>query len=234
MGLFDVFRKKPQRPVSENFNPLDINSVITWYKRQNPKATEKDVLHFVSKLAEPDPDQEHLTSDGGLPWGWQYAHKDFTERISSEYRYFLNAWTESRKQSPRNEYAALKSFVMYMNDARRLCKSKGECYEYWLTICFDDDYLSKRTADLERLKQNLDELEATFQKKKEIEAKLPNLEKRLLEIIKKNSGILQKDIYKLFEPEEKNYVQERLYYAEKANIISREKSGNTYKLYITK
>lgn len=236
MGLFDAFKKKKteqvKREETNNFNPLDMNSVIAWYKNQNPTASKEDVLRYVSKIAEPAADQEHLTPEGELPWGWHYAHKDFADKISSEYRYFLNAWIENRKQSPRDEYAALKSFVMYMNRAKQLCKSKGECYEYWLTSCFDDDYLSKRTADLEKIEQNFSGLETAYQKKQSIEKTLPCLENKLLKTIKDNPGILQKDIYKMFESEEKSYVQEKLYFAEKSGLISREKIGNTYKLFI--
>ena len=60
MGLFDIFKKKKpeqvKREETDDFNPLDMNSVIAWYKNQNPTASEKDVLRFVSKLAEHEED----------------------------------------------------------------------------------------------------------------------------------------------------------------------------------
>lgn len=176
--------------------------------------------------------QKCLTTEGELPWGWPYANKDFMERIETEYKFFLNSWIESRKQPPRLEYAALKSFVQYMNDTKRLCKSKGECYEFWLTSCFDDDYLNVRTAELKKMGQNLSALETAYQKKQSFEKNvLPTLESELLKIIREQPGVMQKDVYKMFPAEAKSYVQEKLYFADKNGIITREKCGNTYRLF---
>lgn len=204
MGLFDAFKKK------------------------TPTATvPKDKYH--NSFGE---DMRYLTAEGDLPWGWITANADFTGRIGSEYSYFFNAWLESRNKSPRETYAALKSFVLYMNDAKKLCHDMGECFEYWLGVCFTDDYLSTRTEELNHLEQNLPELEAAYEKKIWFENDvLPTLEKDLLSIIKEKPGILQKDIYKMFDPMAKSYIQEKLYFAEKAKRIVREKSGNTYKLF---
>lgn len=205
MGLFDIFKKRPQ-----------------------PEHGPKDKYH--NSFGE---DLRHLTEDGELPWGWITANADFTGRIGTEYSYFFNAWYESRDKSPRETYAALKSFVLYMNDAKKLCHDMGECFEYWLEVCFTDDYLSARTKDLRYLEENLPEFEAAYEQKIWFESDvLPTLEKDLLAVIKNTPGILQKDIYKLFPPMAKSYIQEKLYSAEKAQKIVREKSGNTYKLFI--
>lgn len=205
MGLFDFFKKKAQT--------------------QN---APKD--NFQNSFGE---DMRYLTSDGDLPLGWYTANADFTGKIGEEYKYFFNAWYESRDKSPRETYAALKSFVLYMNDAKKLCHNMGECFEYWLDVCFTDDYLSARTDELNHLEQNLPELEAAYEKKIWFENNvLPNLEKDLLEIIKEKPGVLQKDIYKMFEPMARSYIQEKLYFCEKSGSIAREKSGNTYKLFL--
>lgn len=235
MGFFDLFKKKPQRQQHkepDDFNPLDINSVIGYVKRQKPDASAEDVAKIIGKLAEPDADQDHLTPEGDLPWGWITVHKDFSEKISNEYRYFLNSWIESRKQSPRLEYAALKSFVRYMEEVRSLCKSKGECYEYWRISLFDDEYFNRRKLDLDRIGQNIENMETAYQKKQALEREIvPTLEKELLKIIYESPGILQKDLYKMFDADLKNYIQELLYFSEKNGKIVREKSGNTYKLF---
>lgn len=205
MGLLNIFKKG---------------------KQTQPVPKDKD--HHSSRE-----DLQHLTADGDLPWGWITANADFTGRIGSEYRYFFNAWLESRSKSPRETYTALKSFVLYMNDAKKLCHGMGECFERWLEICFTDDYLDKRTEELNNYEQNLPELEAAYEKKMQFECNiLPHLEKELLRIIKEQSGILQKDIYKMFDPIGKKYIQEKLYYAEKAGKITREKNGNSYKLFV--
>lgn len=96
-----------------------------------------------------------LTPEGDLPYGWYTANKEFTSKIESEYRHFLNAWLESRKKSDLEQYAALKSFVTYMNDVKELCHKKGECFVYWLEAIFDDKYLSRQTQALNALEATL-------------------------------------------------------------------------------
>ena len=98
---------------------------------------------------------DRLTPEGDLPWGWYTANKQFTNQIETEYKHFMAAWLESRKKTDLEQYAALKSFVLYMKDAKALCHSKGECFEYWLEAVFSDDYLAKQT---ERLKQLEDKI----------------------------------------------------------------------------
>lgn len=238
MGLFNRFKKESNHTKngekSGDFNPLDMNSVIAWYKRNNPNATEKDILKFVSKLAEPDSDQEHLTADGDLPWGWYTVHAGFIKPTEKEYKRLLNKWLESRKKTPKELATALGAFVDYMVSVKKVCAKKGECFDFWRkAVLFDDDYLSKQEADLKKLKQNMQVLECDYRQKQTFEKKeLPGLEKRLLKIIRENQGITQTDIYKMFPSEAKSYIQEKLYYAEKAHTIAREKSGSTYKLFI--
>lgn len=110
-------------------------------------------------------DLDHLDKDGELPWGWFSANLDFTEQIQNEYRIFLNAWIESRRKSPKEEYAALKSFVTYMNDVKSLCYSKGECFDFWRKIQFDDEYLNERTEELQYIQAHFGELEAKYKEK---------------------------------------------------------------------
>ena len=57
------------------------------------------------------------------------------------------------------------------------------------------------------------------------------LDKKILRIIKNSPGVLQKDIYSLFDPKKKPRIQEKLRDAEDNGVIVREKSGNTYKLF---
>lgn len=236
MGLFNLFKKKPQqqqRNEPVDFNPLDINSVIGYIKEEKPDATEQDVVNVISKLAEPDEDQEHLTPEGDLPWGWCSTHVKETRRYTTQYKKFWSAWHDSRSASPREHMAALEAFVDYMNRTKKLLAKKGECFNYWRDELFTDDYLDRWSKELDEMKANIDNLEQEYEAKKAFESNvLPTLEERLLTIIKKNPGILQKEIYKMYAPEAKKYIQEKLYYAEKAQKIIREKCGSTYKLFI--
>lgn len=92
--------------------------------------------------------------DGELPWGWVTANKDFTDKINEEWGIFLHRWIESRKANITEQYGALKSLVMYLEDAQKLCRQKGECFAYWFDGCIaNQDYIDKRKAELEKIKK---------------------------------------------------------------------------------
>lgn len=95
---------------------------------------------------------EHLDENGELPFGWVYRNKDFVDKINNEFSCFLNMWLDSRSKSPKEQYAALKSFVLYLEDVEKLCKSKGECFEFWFNeILTSKNYIEQRKTDLEKL-----------------------------------------------------------------------------------
>lgn len=90
--------------------------------------------------------------DGELPWGWVTANKDFTDKINAEWGMFLNRWLESRNADIAEQYGALKSLVMYLEDAQKLCHQKGECFEFWYDECIaSHDYIDKRKSELAEL-----------------------------------------------------------------------------------
>lgn len=235
MGLFDIFKKKAvqqQCKEPDDFNPLDANSVIGYIKANKPDATTQDVTDIFSKLAEPEEDQDHLTPEGDLPWGWHKVHEKEIARYAAQYQKMWSAWRDSRFSSPAEHLAALEAFVNYMNRAKKSLAKKGECFNYWRDELFTDDFLERLSNELDKMKENVQVLEEEYEAKQTFERDvLPRLEKELLRIVKEQPGILQKDIYKLFPPIAKSYIQEKLYFAEKARKIVREKSGNTYKLF---
>ncbi len=101
-------------------------------------------------------DFEHLTKEGELPFGWIYRNKAFIDPINTEYSHFLIMWIDSAKKAPKEQYAALKSFVLYLEDVEKLCKSKGECFEFWFyEILTAPGYLTERKKELEELTQTL-------------------------------------------------------------------------------
>lgn len=208
MGLFDIFSKKK----SNTFN-------------QQVQNTE------VNRFGE---DLTRLNENGELPWGWVSRKDDFRDKIAGEYSYFFNEWLNSREEEPKKQYATLKSLMLYVNDAQKACKEKGECYEFWFNnIVVSDMWIQDRNNELQNLTQNIDKLQSEYERKIYIENIIaPKLREKLLEIINDNSGILQKDIYKYFDDDVKEYIVFNLYNMEKENVIIREKSGRTYKLTI--
>lgn len=204
------------------------------------------LFDFAKKLAEkgiitvPEDDNhntfgeelDHLMEDGELPWGWTAHKRDFIEPIKKEFSYFLDQWLSFHGKDVRKERDALKSFIQYMKDVQKLCDSKGECFSYWCSeYLIGNDYLETRQNDLKYLEEHFDELLLKETTKKDIENNfLPHLRDELIKIIKNNTGILQTDVYKMFDPEMKEYVSSELYFMTKDEVIVREKQGRTYKL----
>lgn len=168
----------------------------------------------------------------GLPWGWITAHKDFTDKIRTEWGFFLQRWIESRKAHPAEQYGALKSLVVYLEDAQKLCRQKGECFEYWFDGCIANQYyIDKRKSELADLETNMDSHLYEYDQKQRLEAYEASLtDEMILDAITQHEGMLQKDLCKLF-PYPKA-ISSKLYCMEKEGKIERTKSGNSYILKV--
>lgn len=219
MGLFNFRNKKPKKLSEcdslENITKtLAANDVISAPKDNNHNSFGDPLDKLI---------------DGDLPWGWFSHNRNFTEPIQKEYSYLLNTWIDARNKAPKELYAALKSFVLYMEDVKKICKEKGECFEFWFDeILTGKDYLKKRRQELEILSVNISEYQNEYEQKQKL---LSNLDVTLLNFLQSNDGILQKYVYKNFDPLIKSEIQSFLYEWDKAGKIRREKYGNTYKIF---
>lgn len=196
------------------------------------------LFDFLSKKYAPKTNAlEHLTPEGELPWGWHTHTKDFTEKIKREFSYFLNALVETRNKSPKEKYQALKSFVLYLEDVERLCKSKGECFEYWFyEILTSKDYVPRLKDELNHLVANMDSLQRKYEleawKEKEKQRKIVEMKSSVILLLKENDGILQSDFWKLFDDEICRAAASEIIYAlVKEGKLERTKSGRSYILH---
>lgn len=156
MGLFDFKKKKDVKKESHQ-NILSTEGLVNLIGSNIKNPTEKNILKAFKALATPDDDLEHLTKEGELPWGWHSHTKEFTDRIKAEYSYFLNMYIEARAKAPQVHYQALESFILYLEDVEKLCKSKNECFEFWFyEILTSRNYIPKLKAELKRLVANVD------------------------------------------------------------------------------
>lgn len=204
MGFLDFLKKK--------------NTVA----EQKPQSEKLETNSFGERL-------DRLTPDGELPWGWIARNKDFTEKITDEYTYFLNMWLDSRSGSPMEQYSSLKSFVLYLEDAERLCKSKGECFEWWFyNILASKEYIEKRKGELNDLTKSFDELQSNYDQR---ENELIDLDDRIIQTLIDHPNILQSDFVKLFDPVVQSDVREKLYFLDKSGKLQRTKSGRSYLLH---
>lgn len=237
MRIFNIFKKKEnkQEAPDDDFNPLDINSVIRYIKKMKPGISDHEAYEIIGKAVKPDKKElEHLTADGDLPWGWFFANKQFIEHATEEVKYFYSQYVENRYSEPKKKYAALKSLLLYIEDAKKLCAQKGECFLFWFVETWAKDEEVKRLSDeLHYIEEHIVELEESYKRRQYIENILiPDIKKKAIEIIKNNPGIIQTEIYSFFEPDVKIYVQDVLRLLSKSGEIKREKYGRTYKLTI--
>lgn len=162
--------------------------------------------------------------------GWVAHKKDFIEPIEKEYSYFLQSWLDARNKSPKELYSALKSFVRYMEDVKRLCSSKGKNFECWCnTILIKDEYFNIRKEELEDLSTKWAEMQKEYELKQKLLSTLPD---DLMDFLNDNNGILQSDVYKHFRPVVKSEIQSLLYEWGETGKIKKEKSGRSYKITV--
>ena len=155
MALFDLLKKRetPQK-TTDNFNIFSKNGLVDYIKTNLKNPTNENVLKVLDNLSKPAKDLEHLDENGELPFGWHSQNKDFIEKTNNEYSFFLNNWLDSKHAEPKKQYESLKSFVTYLEDLEKLCKSKGECFEFWFyEILTTPDYIQKRKEELKKLQQ---------------------------------------------------------------------------------
>lgn len=230
MGLFAIFKKK-KRTVQEEFNPFDMNSttdyLIRRIKEKKPNASPKEVANIINDMLVPKKENlQHLTEDGDLPFGWIYANADFVEPTEKVYGGLLDTWIAEKKKGVMNEYSALKALVVFMEDTKKLCISKDECFERWSKI------MVARPDDLERHKERLTYIETHLDELLQHEKVLKKLRTDLKKIIQSEPGVKQEHLYKRFSPELKSDISNELYIMAGKGVITREKSGRSYALYM--
>ena len=175
---------------------------------------------------------DHLDEDGELPFGWIAHNQRIISQIDSEVSTFRKAVCDANEV--RSEYAALKSYFRFLEDGQKHYSKVGDCAgKYFEEYIVDSQESQDNSKRLVYIEEHMDELleKEKFDKafRKNV---LPHLREDLLKIIEGNPGILQADVYKMFEPEAKDYLSSELYFMAKENLIHREKQGRSYALSI--
>lgn len=181
---------------------------------------------------------EDTTRDDPLPFGWVTQHEDFTAPLQADMNYFRRYWIASLKQPPKVQYGALKSFVIFLEDAQKLCYQKGKDYAFWYDeILTSKGYLETRKKELQDLEENMQQLQKEWLEKEKKEAwiksQIPILTPKVIQTLKENDGILQSEFWKLFDPSLKEPVVEILCALWKDGKVERTKSGRSYILHVT-
>ena len=221
MGLFDIFKKKkkPDAILSELGQAEDFGTIAKILSENNLITAPKDEHH--NSFGD---DLQHLTADGGLPWGWVSYYKKFTDqqekKIDTKWKAVHTATSTQEKLDAFNRYFDTVAKVGV------LCKKTGEChYKWFCENILESVWYSEQIDKYERFKAEAPDLI----KREEL---LSALDSDIMNKLRENNGILQSDFLKLFDPVVKKDVSDFLYKAEKERTIKRTKSGRSYILEI--
>lgn len=232
MGLFKKLFKRKEKNKIPPSTWLPTPPPVTDYDRHTPrheiitvKVNKSDLNKYT--LPKKEPDLTHLDKNGELPFGWVYANRDFIEKIEAQNNYFSEAYYNVNKSlDVRKNYAALKSQILFWKDTKKLCQSKGECFEKWCSdIIADEDLINQREEELKYIEDNMERLLKNEELKK-------NMRNDVLSLIIYNDGVLQTDIYKSYPQELKDSIIEEISALCQDGVIYKEKSGRTYALHL--
>lgn len=171
-------------------------------------------------------DMSRLTPEGELPVGWVTVYEDFIEEAEAELHYFYNEYYAHQHGDVMKKYAALKSLVLYFEDAKKIYAKKGECFLYWF-----ENWWAKED-EVQRFKDELEYMETHIDELLQQEKTLKKLRTDLKKIIQDEPGVKQEQLYKRFSPDLKSHISNELYHMAAKGIIRREKSGRSYELYV--
>lgn len=229
MGLFDIFKKKHTTRHVPNKN--DANQVISSLEKANDLGEIANILVSSGVINEKvekgknsiGEDLQRLTQNGELPFGWVAYYKDFVneqnQKIDTLWKDVYTATSTTKKLEAYRKYFDEISHIAV------LCKESGECHFKWFCEnIIETQWYNKQFAEYRKLKQQAPELI----KREEL---LKNIGPEVMQKIKENNGILQTDLIKMFNPIVKDDISKLLRNLEQGNVITREKSGRTYKIY---
>ena len=198
------------------------------------KNTNKILNTKTNSVGEP---LDKLTKEGELPWGWVSYNKSFVEQIQKEFLYFLNNCKDSDGKHPKEIYSAKKSLVLYLEDVKKLCDQKGECFTYWFdNILVSKDYLEKNKKELKSIEDNFDVLCSEYERKKFEEEykkhRIGEIQEDVVQLLKENDGILQSEFWKLFDSKDKEAVADIVFSLVKSGKLEKVKSGRSFTLHL--
>lgn len=139
---------------------------------------------------------------------------------------------------------ALEKYLSTVDELKNFCSisSAGMAwFDKHFNHCFnshnpDFSIIEQTRENYKDLINNYEKYNEYFKQKQELDAFLTSnsnyIKEQIIELVKTNSGILQKDMYKYFKPEHKKAVIQILQSLLKKKRITRVKHGNTFELYL--
>ena len=97
---------------------------------------------------------DRLTSEGELPFGWMAYNKEIIAQMEAELETFRDA--VDRAVDPLDKYAAIKSYLLYLEDGKKHYYSINECSgKYFEEYICDTPYVDKIKKQFAELDKKL-------------------------------------------------------------------------------
>ena len=120
-------------------------------------------------------------------------------------------------------------------DFKRECYKKNECFAKYFADMWehcsnsrndDFEYITPFEDELKEIESNYAEL---LRNERVVRNAIPSLRNEIIGIVSRhNEGILQTDIYKMFDDSLKDTIRDEIYQCCKDDLITRDKQGRTY------
>ena len=171
--------------------------------------------------------------DTELPFGWVTRNKGFIEPRDGKLADLMSQVASAK--SVDEKIRILKELITYYEAYKKECEDRGG--DFWKYFLGMHVYVNgKKDYLINTWKQELENLEDGYldsKEKEDVLAKaLPTLKADIVAVIQSNPGILQKDLYKHFDPLLKESIYSTLYELLQEGRLKKEKSGNSNKLFI--
>lgn len=189
-----------------------------------PKAKTQTTTRTTKREAEPDTE---------LPFGWVTRNKGFIEPRDGKLADLMSQVAAAKTVD--DKIRVLKELITCYEAYKKECEDRGG--DFWKYFLGMHVYVNgKKDYLINTWKKELEDLEDGYldiKGKEDVLAKaLPTLKADIVTVIQGNPGILQKDLYKHFDPLLKESIYSVLYELLQEGRLKKEKSGNSNKLFI--
>lgn len=220
----EIISQNPQNQYMQNGNVI--------YRADGKPISDKEIPYLTqigheqalqAEKESPNPKFHRTAHEGDLSFNFEMKYSveisNLTDKFESLYRsaYETNDFDE--------KIYLLNEAISAFEKAKKFCYSKGKGG----TIYFQDtwEYLHNSHnpcfSYLDNIQDALDD--AIYLKDKVVPS--------IIDVITKNDGMLQRNIYKMLPDIDKSTIQRTLKILETNNLIKRNKTGNSYELHIS-
>lgn len=171
---------------------------------------------FAHRYSEPRSDSEYWTPDG----------QEFRRRITESLSYAYSDAEHASNLDLRIE--RLQRYLDLFDESREVCRMRGRDFENWFDETYSHEHDFRRRAG-----EFLDECIV----QKNIadnggSTSFDNLCDVIINIIREEDGILQRELGKRFDLSIREHIRTLLYKLDQIGAIKREKSGSSYELHL--